>query len=325
MTRVRWHRPLIALAALMVILAVASVVGVVIDDRTVTGANVWLKPLKFALSITIYSVTLAWMIGQLGRFRRIAWAAGTVIVVALLLEMVVIVGSALLGETSHFNVSTPLHVTAWAAMAISIVVVWMMTLLLAGALFFTSLGDAARNLAVRAGAILALIGMAIAFFMVGPTEAQLADYNGIVGAHTVGLADGGPGLPLVGWSTVAGDLRVPHFIGMHALQALPLGVIVLELLAGRSGRLPRILASSTVRFRLVLIATVAYAATIAVLTVQALAGQSVIAPAGPILLAGTAIAVAAAISAVLVLVVGRNTTATPNSPAPLRLRWADRN
>ena len=288
------HRPLLWLAVGMAALAGVAIVGMVIDPREVLGAPLWAKPLKFALSIGIYALTLSWLIGQLHRMRRLARIAGTVTVIGLVVEMIIIVGAAALGDTSHFNVSTPLHSVLWSVMALSIVVVWLMTLVVGIALFRNPLGDRARTLAIRAGVIIALVGMGLAFLMTALTAQQLDDFQGIAGAHAVGVADGSPGLFLLGWSTVAGDLRIPHFVGMHALQVLPIVVITLELL---SRRIPR-LTSAQVRLRLVRVAVVAYAATVAVLTWQSLAGQSIVSPAGPILAAGLTVAAATVVSAI---------------------------
>ncbi len=288
MTTITWHRPLIALAALMAVLTVAISAAAIFDPREVLGANLWFKPLKFALSIGIYALTLAWLIGQLHTLRRAAWIAGTVSAIGLAIEMVIIVVFAAIGETSHFNVATPLHTVMWSVMASSIVVVWLMVLVVAIALFRSPRGDAARTLAIRAGVVLAMVGMGLAFFMTSPTSAQLSDFQGVAGAHAVGIADGGPGLPILGWSTVAGDLRVPHFIGMHALQILPLLVLGLELVARR---LPAM--SAHLRHQLVRIAVPTFAATLVLLTWQALAGQSVVRPEGAVLWVGMLIAVAA--------------------------------
>lgn len=283
-----WHRPLLLLAAAMVLLILCSGVAMFVDPREVTGVNVWTKPFKFALSTAIYSVTLAWLVGQLQRLRRAAWIAGTVAAIGLAIELIIITGFAAVGDTSHFNVTTPLHTVAWAIMAVSISVVWVMTLLVAFALFRNTLGDRARTWAIRAGALIALLGMALAFLMTGPQGDQISNYQGIVGAHTVGVADGGPGLPLLGWSTVAGDLRIPHFIGMHALQVLPLLAIALELGARRTTPLR----SEAVRTRLVAIASITYLAVIAIVTVQALAGESIVRPTLPFVVAAGAVVVA---------------------------------
>ena len=68
------------------------------------------------------------------------------------------------------------------------------------------------------GSLNTAIGMGLAYLMTWPTASQLANYQGIAGAHAVGVEDGGPGLPFLGWSTVAGDLRVGHFFGLHSIQ-----------------------------------------------------------------------------------------------------------
>ncbi|HQJ35513.1 MAG TPA: hypothetical protein PL156_10150 [Rhodoglobus sp.] len=294
---IRWHRPLLVLAAAMGVLVVVCLVGLVVDPRESLGVNVWEKPLKFAISTAVYAVTWSWLIGQLQRFQRVAWWAGTISAILLLIELVIITGAAAAGITSHFNVSTPFNTVLWSIMAASIGTLWVATFVVSIILFRNSLGDRARTLAIRAGALIALAGMALAFLMTGPTAAQLDDWQGIAGAHTVGLADGGPGLPLLGWSTVAGDLRIPHFIGMHALQAIPLALILIELAARRIA----VLRDVDVRYRLVAIVSAAYVAVLAVLTSQALRGQSIVAPDAATATATLVIAALALAAAAVVL------------------------
>ena len=295
---VTWHRPLVVLAAAMVVTGVVSLIGLAVDPRELVGAPAWAKPLKFSLSIIIYAISLSWLIGQVDRFRRLAWWAGTVVTVALLIEMVVIVGAVLRGTTSHFNVSTALDTVLWSTMGVSIVVVWLATLLVAGVLFLSTIDDRARATAIRAGVLIALVGMGIAFFMTSPTSTQLQDFRGIAGAHTVGSADGGTGIPLLGWSTIGGDLRVPHFVGMHALQALPIAVVLLELASARVSPLE----NARTRGLIINVLAGLYAAVVVLLTVQALLGESIVRPSLPIAAGATTVfTVAAAAIAVVVV------------------------
>ena len=271
---ITWHRPLLVLSGAMALLAIISLIGLLIDSRELVGAPAWAKPLKFALSILIYSVTLSWLTSLLTRGRRFAWWTATVAVIALVLEMVVIVGAVIAGTTSHFNVSTPFNAAMWGVMAVSIVVVWLATLAVGVLLAFSRLGDRATSWAIRAGVVLALAGMGVAFFMTSPTEAQLEDFRGVAGAHAVGVPDGGPGLFLLGWSTVGGDLRVPHFVGMHALQVLPIAALALGWLSRRWAALR----PDGVRLGIVVVLSVLYTGMLIVLTVQALAGEPVVRP-----------------------------------------------
>lgn len=293
-----WHRPLIGLALVMAVLSVVTAVLAIIDPREILGQNTWFKPLKFALSIGIYAVTLAWLIGQVRRLRRIADALGTVTTVALVVEIVIIVGAAAGGTTSHFNVATPLNTTLWAVMAVSITIVWLASLVVGIAVVLSPGPDAARNLAVRAGVALGFVGMALAFLMTGPSEDQLSDFQGVAGAHAVGIEDGGAGLPFFGWSTEGGDLRIPHFVGIHALQAIPLGLLVIELLSRRF----LVLREPRVRVRLVLIGALAFTAMLAILTWQALIGESIVSPSTPVLTAALVAALGAVAAAAAVLI-----------------------
>lgn len=142
-------------------------------------------------------------------------------------------------------------------------------------------GDRATTSAVRLGLLVGLLGMAVGGVMVA------------IGSHAVGVPDGGPGLALAGWSTTGGDLRIGHFVGMHALQVLPLFAAVLTCC-----RLDEL-----ARTRIVQVAAAAYAALVLLVTWQALRAQPLLAPDAVTLvalaavLAGTGIAVAVVLRA----------------------------
>lgn len=284
---IRWHRPLVALAAAMAVVGLVAAVGLIVDQRELLGAPIWAKPLKFAISIAIYAVTWAWLLGQLTRWRRTAWWAGTVIAVTLTIETAIIVLQAVRGHASHFNESNTLDGTLYSVMGASIGVLWIATLLAAVLLWFTPLADRARSVAIRLGAALCLIGVGLGFLMTLPLASQLADFRGVVGAHTVGAADGGPGLLMLGWSTEHGDLRIPHFIGMHALQVIPLVLLLIELAARRV----TVLRAVRVRVGLVWTTVVVYAGVVAIVTWQAVRGQSIVLPDALTLLGGCVIVV----------------------------------
>ncbi|MER0477775.1 hypothetical protein ABR737_05300 [Streptomyces sp. Edi2] len=274
----------------MVVMSAASAVGLVVDDRVLAGAPLWFKPFKFSVSFVAYCLSLAWMLSLLPRGRRVGWWAGTVIALASLVEMAIIAAQAMRGKRSHFNHETPFDEALFNAMAVTVVILWLGTLAVAVLLLCARIADRASAWAMRSGIILALAGAAVGFLMTQPAPGQRRGISKVVGAHSVGVPDGGPSMPLTGWSTTGGDLRIPHFVGMHALQLLPLLVMALTALAPRSPRLT----CDRVRLRLVLLASGVYAAAFALVLWQALRGQPLVQPdsltlavAGLILVAAT--------------------------------------
>src|SRR5687768_16510447 len=101
----RASAPLTATGLAMMAVLALTIVGLAIDPRAVTGAPVWLKPAKFALSIAIYTLTLAWMFTFLGSWPRARRIVGWTTAIPMLVEMVIISAQAFRGTTSHFNAS----------------------------------------------------------------------------------------------------------------------------------------------------------------------------------------------------------------------------
>ncbi len=271
------NRPLAILGIVMAVTFVASIAGIALDPRVITGAPAWLKPAKFAISVSIYCFTFVWLLGFVQNWARMVRLAGNLTVLGITVEMIIIITQAIRGTTSHFNLSTPLDSVFWMAMGAFIVLVWAMNLVLAILLIVQRMPDRVFAWSLRLGVLISFVGMASAFLMVGPTHEQLAAMAShgprIIGAHTVGAPDGSPGLPVVGWSTMGGDLRIPHFVGLHGLQILP---FIGWLLARKNRMLARLRDSH--RLTLLWIAGMSYLGMLAILTWQALRGQPLIHP-----------------------------------------------
>ena len=269
----RASAPLTATGLLMLVALAIAAIGLVFDPRVITGAPAWLKPAKFAVSIAIYTFTLAWIFSLLPEWTRTRRVVGWTTAVVMLLEVTIIDLQAIRGTTSHFNTSTPLDAALFTTMGAAIVVQTLSTIAVAVALWRQRFEDPALGWALRLGMMITIVGALTGGLMTRPTAQQLDAARAgqpmtVAGAHTVGAVDGGPGLPGTGWSTEHGDLRVPHFVGLHALQVLP---VVAFFLARR--RL-----SDTVRVRLTLTASASYVALFGILLSQALRGQPVLAP-----------------------------------------------
>jgi hypothetical protein len=296
----RGHPGLYWLAVAMAALALVTATLALVDQRVLLGAPLWFKPLKFSLSIMLYGAALAWMLSRLpGRaMRRTGWF----IVAAAGFEQLIIVGQAARGVQSHFNYDTAFDIALYAIMGATILLLYLATVAIALRFLRERGGDRVTSSAVRLGLLVGLVGMGVGILI------------SLNGGHAVGVPDGGPGLFFVGWSTTGGDLRIGHFVGMHALQLLPLLAAGLAASASPAGR-DRL--DETARVNIVQVAAAGYAGLVVLVTWQALRAQPLLAP-DALTLAAVAVGVAgtgAALAAVLRSAV-RRAAARPLPPVP---------
>lgn len=210
MDRLKPDRLLATVGTASLGLAALALVLAILDARTLGGVSVWLKPGKFGLSIGLYLWTMALILPLLPGPRSrvvVRWLA----TISMLVELAAIYFQAARGVPSHFNIGDPFDALIFSAMGLGIAVNIAANTIAAVASFRAAPAVPPPLLwGVRLGLLVLLFGTLEGGVMIAHQS------------HTIGALDGGPGLPLVNWSTVAGDLRVAHFIGMHGFQALPL-------------------------------------------------------------------------------------------------------
>ncbi len=217
------------------------------DHTQVYNISAWHKPFKFSLSTCLFSWAMGWYCYYLPDFNVNPF--NITVILLLSFEIVYIAIQAGRGQLSHFNLSTPFYSAMYSMMALAATIVTVYSAYI-GYLFFTTKFPDLPSYYVSA------IRWGILIFVVFSFEGFVM---GSKLTHTIGGADGGVGIPVLNWSTQYGDPRIAHFIGMHALQILP--IISWYFLKNRS---------------LVMVAVALYGSLAVLTLVQALQGKPLI-------------------------------------------------
>lgn len=221
-----------------------------LDERLLRGANVWIKPIKFTLSIAVLALTTAWFVGHLPAQRRHGRAVDRIVWLLIgtgSFELAYITLQAALGQASHYNVADAWHGVMYTLMGIGALALTATQPMLAWQLYRHP--DTRRPAAYRQAV---LLGLALTFLFGAGVGMMLGNRQ---------PPDSGATLPLLGWVLGGGDLRPAHFVGIHAGQVLPLIGLAAAALAGRYAR------------PLVWAATLAYAMLFAALLAWGLGGH----------------------------------------------------
>jgi hypothetical protein len=188
------------------------------DTVQVGGRYRLIKPLNFTMSMAMYLATVVILLDYLRASmwlkKVIGWGVSICILTAITLQ-------AARGTTSHFNNSTPFDSAVSSLMDIvdPLNGVFVLVLLIFAIQVKYDVSRSSQ-LGIAFGIFLFLAGSAIGGVMVAQ------------GQSVVGVAPGGPGLPVLNWSTTGGDFRVAHFLGIHALQILPIAGWLIDRLKG---------------------------------------------------------------------------------------------
>ena len=195
------------------------------DPRVLDGEAFWLKPLKFQISMAVLCGTLILAVLAAGPGAAASpWVRVPAVAVAAtaFYELTFLGVQAARGARSHFNVDTAFDRIGGTAMAAGAGVLVLGAALIGAAILVWLLargrGSLDEPLLLALGLGLVLGGL-LGGLPGGQTGGAIgANHGPFVGTHDPSdLA-----VPLMGWSLAAGDLRIAHFLGLHAMQALPL-------------------------------------------------------------------------------------------------------
>ncbi|MEL6380580.1 MAG: hypothetical protein AAFQ29_12535 [Pseudomonadota bacterium] len=199
-----------------------------VDNRTLNGINIWIKPLKFSIALVVHSFTLALLMQQLSAKDRSGWLMGNVTAAygaAIAFETVYVTIQAMRGRASHYNSETIAEQVLYGIMGFGAVLLVVLPMVIA-VLLWRQRGK--QWTGYRLGTVLGCL--------IGPLLTMVYGFTLSFGdSHFVGAPPGAldtPGLPFVGWSTQYADLRPAHFFALHMIQVSPLAGWIIDRAAG---------------------------------------------------------------------------------------------
>jgi hypothetical protein len=203
--------------ALLLVVPIFAALAMFLPAGSAT-VNPWIKPIKFSMSFSTFASTISLLLlalripkWQLTLVRRAIAASVAMEILSLAAQAwrsaYHLAGQSLL-DTSLAQVTNSM------VMVNTAIICWMLALFCANRVHPDKI-DWPMVSAIRYSIMIFLAGNAIGGYMLAR------------GSHTVGAADGGAGLPFVNWSVIGGDLRIAHFIAIHAIQIVPLFAYIL--------------------------------------------------------------------------------------------------
>ncbi len=212
LANLRFRNPLLyQIGMIHFIMAVMLIIPWIFDSREVLGTNTWIKPIKFCISIGIYAWTFGWILWDLHGKQRWIKGLSWVIAVTMVIEISIIIFQASRATRSHFNESSALDGILFGTMGGMIAINTIAIVISFGLFLFSKTKlDKAYLLALRLAFVVFLIGNWIGGVMIAN------------GGHAIGAPEDSPGVFFFNWNTLGGDLRIGHFLGLHAIQVIPL-------------------------------------------------------------------------------------------------------
>jgi len=199
------------------VLGAVCLVGMIFDTRTLMGVSVWLKPLKFSISVAIFIFTVGFLVSIYPYSPRKRKVVCRLVAISNIIDLIIIFVQGSRGVQSHYNLSSAIDGMLYGIMGIfTSLNVLLIILLIVDTIRLKLKTTRSIQWSILMGWLVVFFGSWIGGVMIS----QLS--------HNVGIADGGEGLPLVNWSTVAGDLRIAHFFGLHGIQLIPLCALFLN-------------------------------------------------------------------------------------------------